>query len=109
MTDDIRHSLDNIVQLINDGRMDDAESLCAENLRAAPNDVNLTAMMGAILIKNGSLSRAEKYLRRATEIEPAFAKPHEDLGTLNLSRNDAWPGIRHARPGRGAATNAPER
>jgi tetratricopeptide (TPR) repeat protein len=97
MTDDIRHSLDNIVQLINDGRVDDAESLCAEKLRARPDDVNLTAMMGAILIKSGALSRAEEFLHRAIEIEPAFAKPHEDLGTLNLSRNEAEKAIPHYR------------
>ena len=97
MTDDIRHSLDNIVQLINDGRTDEAESLCAEKLRARPDDVNLTAMMGAILIKTGALSRAEEFLHRAIEIEPAFAKPHEDLGTLKLSRNEAEKAIPHYR------------
>lgn len=88
MADPIRQKLDEIVHLISDDRIDDAESMCREGLIIQPDEINLLGMLGAILIKKGDWDEAEKRLRRAIEVEPAFAKPHEDLGALHLARND---------------------
>jgi tetratricopeptide (TPR) repeat protein len=89
MTDPIRQKLGDIVQLLNNNRFDDAESMCREGLDEKPNEVNLLGILGAILIRKGELDDAEKQLSRAIELEPGFAKPHEDLGALHLTRNDA--------------------
>jgi len=88
MTDSIRQKLDAIVRLTSDNRIDDAESMCREGLITQRDEINLLGMLGAILIKKGDWDEAEKQLRRAIEVEPAFAKPHEDLGALYLARND---------------------
>jgi len=42
----------------------------------------MTALLGATLFKIGEMDEAEEFLRRATELAPSFAKPHEDLGYL---------------------------
>jgi tetratricopeptide (TPR) repeat protein len=97
MTDDIRKKLDDIVGLIDEERVDEAESACRDELQARPDDVNLVGMLGAILMKKGDLDAAEGYLRRAIEIEPGFARPHQDLGALHLSRDEAGAAIPHFR------------
>ena len=45
-------------------------------------DVNMTALLGALLLKSRETDMAETYLRRAVELAPDFAKPQEDLGFL---------------------------
>ena len=42
----------------------------------------MTALLGAILLKLREFEAAEAHLRRAIELAPTFAKPHEDLGRL---------------------------
>tara|TARA_B110000116_G_scaffold270485_1_gene288681 strand:+ start:4863 stop:6833 length:1971 start_codon:yes stop_codon:yes gene_type:complete len=88
MTDHVRGKLDGIVRLLNDGRMDDAESTCRGYLNGDPDEINLLGILGAMLIRKGDLDEAEQHLRRAIGIEPGFAKPHEDMGAIYLARND---------------------
>lgn len=88
MTGEVRRTLDEIVQLVNRNRVGAAEKICREQLDSHPDDVNLLAMLGAILIKKGAWEKAESHLRRAIELEPEFAKPYEDLGILHLARNE---------------------
>ncbi|MBT5219703.1 MAG: tetratricopeptide repeat protein [Woeseia sp.] len=88
MTDHVRGKLDGIVRLLNDGRMDDAESTCRGYLIGDPDEINLLGILGAMLIRKGDLDEAEQHLRRAIGIEPGFAKPHEDMGAIYLARND---------------------
>jgi len=97
MTDDIRQTLNTIFRLINEGQIDAADAACAAELETQPDDVNLVGVMGAIQLKKGQLELAEKYLRRAIDIEPGFAKPHEDLGALYLLRDEAINAISHFR------------
>jgi tetratricopeptide (TPR) repeat protein len=97
MADDIRQTLEGILRLVADERLDDAESACASALDARPDDVSLVSMMGAIHLHKGALDSAEAHLRRAIEIEPGFAKPHEDLGALCLARNEAAAAVPHFR------------
>ena len=67
---------------VNAGRIGEAMERCRDAVQANPNDVNMTALLGAILLKSRELELAEKYLRRAVELAPDFAKPQEDLGFL---------------------------
>jgi tetratricopeptide (TPR) repeat protein len=81
------------------GRIEDAEKLCRDALTERPDDVNLTGLLGAILLKRGQLGEAETRLQQTIGLEPAFAKPHEDLGVLYLQQNrpeDAVPCFENA-------------
>jgi tetratricopeptide (TPR) repeat protein len=84
-----RATLGEIVQMINEGRPDDAAAACRVAIDRQPADVNMVALLGAILIKARQFETAEKYLRQAIELAPTFAKPHEDLGFLLLQTDQA--------------------
>ena len=81
--------MDDIFRCVNDGQLDEAESLCRQVLQNEPDDINALGMLGAILLKKEQPDEAETLLLRTIELEPAFAKPHEDLGALYLDRGDA--------------------
>lgn len=72
------------VELINSGRINQAEVLCRAAVQRNGNDVNMTALLGATLLKARKLPEAEKYLRHSITLAPNFAKPYSDLGHLLL-------------------------
>ena len=77
-----RAAFNKVMGLINAGRMNAAAAACRETLEQNQDDVNMTALLGAILLKARDFDEAERRLRRAIELAPNFAKPHEDLGFL---------------------------
>lgn len=81
----LRATFSEAIQLINQGNADEAERLCRETLAEHPDDVNIVALLGAILVKKREMPEAETWLRKATELAPSFAKPHEDLGQTLLA------------------------
>jgi len=84
---DSRQQLEDIFRHITNDRLDDAELLCREALLHDEKDINVLGILGAILLKKNELVEAEKTLQSVNELEPAFAKPHEDLGMLYLNQN----------------------
>lgn len=76
-----------ILELINRGEPARAEAVCKDAVAKSPNDVNMTGLLGAILIKMKKYDEAETWLRKTIELAPTFAKPHEDLGQLLLALN----------------------
>lgn len=52
-------------------------------------------MLGAVLLKLGQIADAKPVLERAIQLEPAFAKPHEDLGMLYLHENAPRKALRY--------------
>ena len=88
MTNESRKILDDIFRHINASQIDRAEELCRSSLESDPEDINVLGIFGAILLQKGQLEDAENYLLKTIELEPAFAKPHEDLGLLYLRRDD---------------------
>lgn len=74
------------IDLINKGSADRAEAICRETLEKHPDDANMIALLGAILVKKRQLPEAEGWLRKATKLAPSFAKPHEDLGYALLQQ-----------------------
>ena len=82
----LRATFAEAIELINKGSADEAEKLCRETLEAHPEDINIVALLGAILVKKRELPEAETWLRKATELAPSFAKPHEDLGHALLQQ-----------------------
>ena len=81
---DLRKLVEDALALAASGQTGDAERLCREALVSQPEDVNVLAALGAILLKAGRTEEAEAPLRKSIELEPGFAAPHEDLGTLYL-------------------------
>lgn len=88
MAGDSRKNVDDIFRHINAGQVDQAEALCRTVLENDPEDFNVLGILGAILLQKGHLGDAENHLLKTIELEPAFAKPHEDLGLLYLRQDD---------------------
>ncbi|NJN50966.1 MAG: tetratricopeptide repeat protein [Gammaproteobacteria bacterium] len=86
----LRATFSEAIDLINSGKAHLAEELCRDTLEQHPDDANITALLGAILVKKRQLKDAETLLRKAIELAPSFAKPYEDLGhaLLQLRRVD---------------------
>jgi tetratricopeptide (TPR) repeat protein len=74
------------IALINSGHADKAEVICRSAAERNPDDINMVALLGAILLKSNQIAEAEKYLRQAIQLAPSFAKPHEDLGHLLVEK-----------------------
>jgi tetratricopeptide (TPR) repeat protein len=87
------------IGLINAGELGAAETRCREALQRHPGDVNMQALLGALLVKMDRRLEAEVALRKVIEAAPSFAKPAEDLGYLlvNAGRaGDALPLLERA-------------
>ena len=90
---------DETIALINSGDLAGAEARCRATLERYPRDVNLLALLGALLIKLNRAADAEALLRRVIAEAPTFAKPHEDLGYLLVQQAralDALPYLQRA-------------
>ncbi len=77
------------IGLIQAGQLGDAEARCRAALARHPRDVNMQALLGALLVKMERREEAEATLRAVIEAAPSFAKPAEDLGFLLLQANRA--------------------
>jgi tetratricopeptide (TPR) repeat protein len=85
--------------LINAGELGAAEACCRRALDRHPGDVNMQALLGALLVKMDRKLEAEVTLRKVIDAAPSFAKPAEDLGYLlvNWGRaSDALPFLERA-------------
>lgn len=81
-----RAAFNKVISLVHAGQLSAAAGFCREALERDGNDVNLRALLGAVLLKSRAFEEAEKHLRRAIALAPSFAKPHEDLGCLLLEQ-----------------------
>jgi len=70
------------IELIDAGNIDRAEAICRAAAKRNDQDVNMTALLGATLLKAGKIEEAERWLRHTMRIAPNFAKPWSDLGQL---------------------------
>lgn len=77
---------DEALELINAGDPVAAEKLCREAVERNPKDVNMSGLLGAVLIKRRRLDEAEQVLKRTIALAPTFAKAHEDLGYALLEQ-----------------------
>src|SRR5262245_22083224 len=82
-----KSTFDEVISLINSGELGKAESRVRSTLETYPRDVNMIALLGALLVKLERDAEAEETLRRVIGLAPTFAKPYEDLGFL-LLRDD---------------------
>jgi len=94
-----RALFDETLRLVGAGQLAEAESRCLAALEAHPDDINMRALLGALLVKQDRRSEAEVTLRKVIEAAPEFAKPAEDLGYLLVSTGraaDALPFLERA-------------
>ena len=77
------------IELINSGRIGQAEAICRAAVERNEQDVNMTALLGATLFKAGKTDEAERWLRHTMQLAPNFAKPWGDLGQLLLETRRA--------------------
>jgi tetratricopeptide (TPR) repeat protein len=78
-----------VLGLINAGELSVAETRCREALQRYPGDVNMKALLGALLVKLDHRAEAEATLRTVIDAAPSFAKPAEDLGYLLVNSGRA--------------------
>lgn len=78
-------TVESALALAQAGQLDEAATRCRAALVERPDDVNLVAALGAILLRKGEYGPAREQLLHAIELEPRFARPHEDLGALYLA------------------------
>ena len=77
---------DEALELINAGDPAAAEKLCREAVERNPKDINMSGLLGAVLIKRRRLDEAEQVLKQTIALAPTFAKAHEDLGYALLEQ-----------------------
>lgn len=82
-----KNLFDEALALINAGDLAAAETRCRATLERFPRDVNIQALLGALLVKLNRAADAEVLLRQVIAEAPTFAKPHEDLGYLLVGQN----------------------
>jgi tetratricopeptide (TPR) repeat protein len=92
---DSRREVSDIFNLIHSGQNENALEQCSVYLAKRPDDINILGLQGALLLKLGRISGAKPVLEKAIRLEPAFAKPHEDLGMLYLSEDDPTQAVRY--------------
>ena len=80
---------DESIALIEAGDLAAAEARIRSRLADYPRDVNLQALLGALLVKRNRLDEAGALLRQVIAEAPSFAKPHEDLGYLLVQLGNA--------------------
>ena len=76
------------MQLAASGDLEAAESLCRSTIACDSDNVQVLALLGAILLKTNRPAQAQPLLLRAVEIAPTFAKPREDLAILYMQQED---------------------
>ncbi len=94
-----RAAFNEAMGLISAGQLAAADTCCREALERHPGDVNMQALLGALLVKMDQRVEAEVVLRRVIEAAPSFAKPAEDLGYLLVQSGraaDALPFLERA-------------
>ena len=94
-TDTSKQVINDIFRLIGSGQLEQAEHTCNSMRISHPQDVNILALHGAVLLKLGRTEEARVALQKAITLEPEFAKPHEDLGRLFLILKEPGQAVRH--------------
>jgi tetratricopeptide (TPR) repeat protein len=94
-TDASQQAITDIFHLVRSGQLEQAELKCASMRINDPEDVNIVGLHGAVLLKLGQTDDAQLALQKTIELEPGFAKPHEDLGRLFLIKKEHQQAAHH--------------
>lgn len=86
--DRLRVSLTRVQALAQEGKWQEAASLCRSVLARDGDDAIALNMLGAIGLYSGQLQEAEDSFRRAVTLSPANADLRHNLGTVLLAKGD---------------------
>jgi len=86
-----------VIDLVAENELDRAETECRKVLRSDSENINILALLGAILLKSDRLDEAESILLKIVAMAPAFAKPHQDLAVLYVNRGNFRAAEKHFR------------
>src|SRR5688572_27850756 len=81
---------DEAIALLKSGDLPAAEGRCRSALEAYPRDVNMLALLGALMIKANRLAEAEPLLLEAIAQAPTFASRTKILAIFSCSKNARW-------------------
>ncbi len=81
---DVRQAFDMAMDSLKRGDAVQARGYLEQGLSEHPENVNLNALYGGVLLQSKDYEAAEKVLRKSLGLAPTFAKPHEDLGYLYI-------------------------
>lgn len=73
-------SLQDVIALYADGRLDEAEHACRALIRATPTDAPAHNALGAILLALGRVSHAVRAIEAAIELQPSYGRGYNNLG-----------------------------
>ena len=57
-----------VLELINDGLLAEANRVCRDAIKNSPNDLNMMGLLGVVLIKMNNFEDAEKYLGKTIDL-----------------------------------------
>ena len=86
------------IELVNAGKIDQAEASCRRALEALPEDVNLLGLLGAVLFKKRQFEEAEAVL--AFFESPLFAWGRDGETVISFKERPAEAAPEHARKSR---------
>ncbi len=70
------------LEALRDGRPEQAESICREQLEQDPGSVEHLRLVGRALLMQSRHAESEQVVRRAIALRPDFPPLHEDLGAI---------------------------
>lgn len=71
-----------------DGRLDEAERVLQEALKAEPGSAMILTSMGLVALQKGDIDEAVELMRRALEKEPSYPPAAFNLGMIYMRRKD---------------------
>ncbi|NKB39151.1 MAG: tetratricopeptide repeat protein [Gammaproteobacteria bacterium] len=86
---------DKTINLLKEGKLDEAEKQCQEVLLQNSSDANFLGLLGAILLKKDKAREAIPHLHNAVRIVPGFAQAYEDLGSAYFYIGQTEQAIEH--------------
>ena len=84
----LKADIDNVLNLFNSKKLDEAEIKCIELLNFNPDNLILLNIYGTILFKKHSYEKAINQFKKIIKIDPKYSQAHYNIGTIffNLSK-----------------------
>jgi len=84
----VQDALANAAKLVNAGRIDQADSLCSQIVKARPNLPDVHNILAVVRHKQGRLDEAVTSLKKAIELNANVANFHSNLGEMERQRGN---------------------
>lgn len=95
--DEARTTFDRAVDFLRAGDASMTERITRAALSDYPDETNFLTLLGAAMMRQGKTAEGIPFLKRAIEVEPEYAKAHEQLGEALLAVGEVEAGIESLR------------